>query len=1816
MYKYIFEKQNNKFLFKHKLKFLAGTNLEGKSESPKENLKTPDTPNDLQKLKQILGTLKTENDEVNLRKINSLKKEITSLENKYSNNEKISTQINKFKNTLSNFTDKPAATIGLLTEDYFKLEEALSKESVTQQTQQDLQTLNSKINFTKRPEKIDTNLLKPNTKVETTKRENLRTLNQNNNDLVISQKNLPEGHPFTTTGKSIQLKNNGVSRTYIEVIAPNGDKGFIIAESLKVSDQQKSETSKTTKPETVEPSTASTSPETSPKEKGWFSETISKSSASKPKETKEQKEETNTEKINRLTRSIGQYEATRFPNQNFHNPDYLKDLLKNNQVNDVDRGRIESSMQHLGVSYEEISDFIKNGLNTLPIYRLLESKPLPIEQEYKDLEKEFYISKEGIKLQEEIKKLEKSDKPQDKILLAQKQEEFTSKQRVYAETGYKENLNYYTKNKSSQSVLNGYIQTTRKLANSNNPDDQEQFRARYEKLESAYQLANTLKNLQILEATEINRDKIEDVDVGNMSKMILQWINNPNSKAKLSQDLKDTIKDKLDTGLFTKKDKNLLLLATIQLATNQNLAELKRGKKIIQTKDGLQINHLAFNNLELDKIAIGLAYGPKLEKGVWDKLFDKDNLTEVVHKLQSSSQFETAKRRMYYHEIKNEPEKANPYTHLNVIFDRNYYADITKTGDTYSTVTREDYNGRDKQKVENQSVLRKYSADLSQYQQILLEVEENGIINEDKLLNKFNELIQLGSLGVDMNEQLKASDKNHLKKIATLPLTKEDLQIGIGKSQIELIRHGIVYENLRNDFLKNSPKSPDKSLQKLGIPESQVNSTYAALTTALQYLGSGNIAVGKSLPAKDLGDGWSLKPTGAAGAYILENPQVTVAGGLQLKKTDKKSTFQVSLTGGLGVGREGVQAGVNVDTSRTEKITESLTVEIGAGGGLTIAGINVYGRIGFSKDNIGQNQDLRFQQGLESMNKEAKLTKEQITSLKGLANKSDLSPSDIQTAESFFPSLAEAIQKDPQLKEANPKDIAAFKKGYIETVLQAINNMSIEKAEGVNWSVALTPGVLITPVGPVPYLILGGGLEWGGETKVIKIFNPNTKLEESQMRELLQDQIQNQPNKSISLQANDVYAMHTIDGKTIVVKGTDKNIQNINIANKSESLNQLRSNSGIEFSETRQGYDGFYTAKLDDYAKNRADIKNAVNASQVKIFVDPSVKDHIDLLPNPNASQEDKGTFRVSFTERSIPDNLVILRETITYPSTKGGVNTEVKISFTTKEHPLTGSQIENSSNNSSYLAFNRFGEGTKHENKDNTKFNTLQTQGKFEYNKNISSEEAIQLGENSQYLLERSKKGLEKTTHTPTEKLDELVTALSAKPDLLKNLAELTVINIQKGKRVDLAKASQLIQSETSKLNIPQLSKEDYLYIYGNLMPNTYRSINNLPVKERETAINKLADSYVRDYVTSICETNTKPDGKKFTEQEKQTIINILSANSLVNNEVKKSLEASTVLTEKIGGPANTKNLNGFQMFTTAHRGNIRGLRNSQITPLMETDIIAGSLKKLNEDQKITPEDKQIINEFMLSMEDPIPSLDTTRLNFENLKNSEFQKQISETLQSKTAMLMMSMVPYTANGQSISLLGVLYGPETLTVINDIYKSIDTKSLSETINNDDSKLQTLKTLLTDIQKVHASHNSVNLLDFKGQPIEISTQHESAVALLGTCANPTYLHKRTLGATVNYQEGTLAAAKANKNIIFKNGPAQRDNMNQIGFATRVEAPKPKTPTPTPEPEKPNKTPGPNPKPKPEKPNTEFNTNNSETQEINSGRRERIQNNNNN
>jgi hypothetical protein len=1618
-----------------------------------------------------------------------------------------------------------------------------TKESVNKLTHEELNKLKNKIEQShikfanKESISYDQSIFKEGTVVEVNRNvENLR-----DGEKFKTQSRTKRGEQFILTGdyKVLEYSRNKQERVYWQIKDSEGKTNYILGESITPIKS----TTTTKKPDT--------SPEHKPEKNTETKTETQNPLAEKAKKTQESYLETPRRKLDRLSVSLTNYKPTRLENANFQNPDTLKNILKNDQVSDLERSKIENSMNALGINYTEIANILKENSNTLPLSELIIKTPIHSESEMKELREEFKVTTQGRAIQKEISKLEKSKNPEDKIKLTQKQTEFKSTQEAYAKQHYKEHLDYYRKNPSTKSILAGYIKKTQQLSLSNNSTDQAEFMIRYQKLKHISELANTLQNIKPKQNNNLNRDSIENIKLNNTAKKLTDWAEFNADRLNLSKEQIQNLKNNLSEKAFGAEETNLQILAMVQLATNQTLDELQSGLTIERKNGKLTINPDTLGATQLDRLTIGLAYTKGLDQSFFDRMLDKDNLTEAINTLQNSKSFTTAKRMMYYLELKDTQPSQKAYTHLNQIFDKNYSGNLSKKNDRYYTKTLEDSLGGSTIAVESTNILRRFTSDLSVYQNILAEVEVNGLVSEEKLISKFNQLIQLGILGAKMDEKLPKSEKLHLERLAknNLQISKEDFKNGLSSAQISLIRYGAVYEQIRDDFLKNSDRSPNKLLEKSKLTEGDPQAAYAALATALQYIENGNLAIGRDTDSIDLPNGFKLKGGGALGVYVLENPKVSLGGSLTIKKDlNKKNTFYISTGAGVGFGPDTLETGINTEIGLSSKSSETMTAEIAAGGGLTLAGINVYIRGGLKENRILKDQNERFAKGIEKSS-ERKLSKQEITYLKNLANQKELSEQDIASASKFFPSLEETIQSDPGLQKVSPQELANFKANYIQTILRQINNMSIEEAEGVNWNAALGVGALITPIGVIPYITLSGGVEWGGDTKIMKLYNPNKKLNEQQLRDQLRAALKEAPKGTkLQIVSESGYATN-IQGREVVVKGANEVVTNLEIGNPVNKLNTLRENTGLNFSTLRAPY--FLKASIDDYRKVREGI-NTAKSTKVNVYLDPALENHLKI-----DSQQGFGELQVKLLEGQIPDNIVILRETIVNPSTSGGTSTEVKISFTTRENLLTGSEIEQSANLNQYISYDKFGRPTTNTETNNLAYNKLQQNETVSYGKNFTQEEANKLAEYSDGLISRSTTKLESSTHKPTAKLDQLIDNLAKDTKLVEELAKLTIHNIENGQRVDHVAAAELIKTKLG-VEYKNLSKEDYLYVYGNLLPETFRSINSLTPSQRVEAINKLATQYVETYVKSLAKTHRKANGEKFTEAEQGVIIKNLSQHSKVKESFKISLLAPEVLLEGAGGSQNKLDLNGYNLYTTAHRQNLQGLRNSQITKVFENQIVKGSLTEFNSNSIPNQSERDLVNQFLHSLSEEIPSLDTNSVQPEALKNPEIRKQFEDILNSKTALLMMSTTPFKTNHQKISLLGAMYGPENLLLIEQIYEKMDKSNqlpIGMIINNPKA-FQVMKQLTSDIQEVHNSQGTVEFKTYKDSPIEIKVNEESGVVLIGKCANPTYLYKRTLETKLNIEETNPAAGKAKVTNIYNLKEARRENMNRIGASTKA------------------------------------------------------------
>lgn len=1797
-----------KFLMRHKKPklgqkaiFKAG----GPSNKPTGGSKTPEGPKNSpektehsKKLQQLVNTLSYSNNEnskkAKLRMTDKLIKDINELHPKndslHKNTKELRTLIERYINTGANgfkeLVDNKTSQITTQLDQLAIIKEG--KEVTYKLTRDRIEKFKNKvkqshIKFSKRESKeYDHSIYRGGTVVEVSKTENLR---DENTFKAIRKAKKGENLILTGDYKILEFEENKTERVYWETVDQNGKLYYVLGESinpLKEKDVDNKTLSKlhtelANSKEKGQPNPnapldpARKTPEPTP-EVGT-AHTPKKAPAATPEigtaHTPEKMDETPKQKMDRLKGALTSYKETQLRNKNLENPNYLKDILKNDQLSDLQRNKIENSMNDLGISFGQLSTIISENGNKLPLDTLIKAVPLNTESEMAELRKEFLLSTDAQKLKVEITQLKKSKSPEDKIKLSQKLEEFRSKQEAYAKEGYANFMDYYQKSPSYKSVLKGYIQKTEKLSADKSEDSQIEFEARYKKLQRIYELASTLQTLDVRESTLVTRDNIEDIDTSKAIPLIKKHARTNASRLGLNNERIANLEKNLESEAFGAEERNLYLTALLQLSTNKNIDELRRSAVIQGSKNKLSLSLENLNQLQKDKLILGLAHSESISKGFLDNVFDTDNLTETLHTLQNSKSFSQAKKIMYYHELKSISDTQRGYTHLNQIFDRNYTGNLSKANDRYYTKTMEDSIGGTNIEVESTNVIRRFSSDLSQYQNILQEVEVNGVIDPNKLQTKFNQLIKLGVLGIKFDEKLPKAEKLHLERLAKgeLQVTAEDFKTGLTSAQISLIRYGTVYEQLRNEFLKSSPKSPNRLIEKAGFSETDPQATYSALSTALQYIENGNLAVGGDGTIAKWGEGWTLKGGASVGVYVLENPKVSTGASLTIKKETKEGNkFYLSAGTGFGVGPDTVNTGANLEIGVSTKINETMTVEYAAGGGLIIGGVNVYIRGGLKENNILKDKNQRMASGLEKV-AEKKLSKEEIKYLKTLASKPNLTKEDIAKAAPYFPGLEEALKVDPKLRSLPIEQLEVFKSNYIQTILTQLNNMTTEQAEGVNWNAAIAVGVLF-PFGPtvaIPYIIPMAGLEWGGNTKVMKLYDSKNQLTEAQLKQQLRESLKSMPTgTNLQIISESGYAAN-INGKEVVVKGANETIQNLEISNPIDKLNALRSNTGIEFSKMNGP---FLRAKIDDFQKLRQGL-DAPNATKVNLYIDPALEKTFKL-----GHMDGLGEFGIKMLDGQIPDNLVILRESITTPSTSGGSTTEVKISFTTRENLLTGSEIENSSSLFDYISLNKYGRPEVNRDENNLSFNRLKINESLSFNRNFTKAESQLLAEYSDSLIARSSIELQKNTHTPTEKLDKLIDKLLDKEEILKKLATLTVNRIEKGKRItpkDREAAFKLIESEAKAAGFTSLEASDYIYIYGNLLPDTFRPINKLAPKDRVEAINKIATQYVEDYVRAFTKNTLKPNGERFTEEETQIIIKNLSKHSAVKDSFKASLLTSEVTLEGAGGSQNKLGLNGYELFTTAHRRNVKGLRNSEITQVFENKIVKGSLTKFDTNTIKNEKERNIVNQFLHSMSEQVPAVDTNDFTMENLKDPEFKEKIKQVLNSRTALQLMSTTPFSSEGKKVSLLGAMYGPEALMHIENFYNRMDKLGSTPTglLVHEGPMKEAISALIKDIQKIDRAQGKVKLETFKGDPLEINIKEESGVVLIGKCANPTYIYQRKLSSKLDVRSTTPAAAKANASRLYKLGKATRENMSRIGFATKLSAtpkpPEPKVPS---------------------------------------------------
>jgi hypothetical protein len=1525
-----------------------------------------------------------------------------------------------------------------------------------------------------------------------------------------------------------------------------------------------------------------------------FAQQSPKETTSKPREAAQNKPQTKTEqpKETPITSSIEEAEAWAKNHETVavNPPKNLKYAIDQEQIPYQARVTINETLNKYGITISQFQDMMKG--NKLSLNQLLRTTISENDSDYKAIAARFN-DPEAQELEKEIQELQAKAKEVNEggirynsiqRRIDRKQNKIERKKQQFVESEIQK-LN-----------VQDYTSTTAVLEDFDDPNQAQDVQRRHNKIKDLVDLQKTMASLGNFEQNQANLtgknleqskknlspDKIEFAEIDpQLEKSLLNKLNN--NEWREANNISDAQAKNLEK--IIKKDQNSLILLSTLIYSEGNFSEANGKAFYSYSKPGKEGAILRPGNFNEDNFLelLNLVSTGLYSNGTLRQNERINNLSEANYLIQNSPNYSAVRQAAYRNQLEKTPalynnesrEQLRLQAHLQRILDTNITGPYSVEKGIFdqervSTQSQVDYMGGATQSYENPSTI-KGKSELSLYNDLVDQISNGDQLDKSKFESKMQELMELGKIGMFYDPSIDKSYRDKLKAIESPYVGGTQGEL-LSPQAVTLIRYGLIYEDLYENFTK-SDRSPDKKFEQAGINNPQM--VYPAIAEALTVIETQNLtnlSVGSS-KEKELGNGFSLEFAGAASASVpveikefkIKHPSFGAGGAITLSKdlSDKFTWNVLRVSGGTELKTDKI-ANISlhgaVETGFDYKADEytSLGAGVNAGIGklLFIDGVPVP-TLNFTlsgeRRGIDKAEDDMYYTNVEKLRGSAsELSPEGKAIMQKLRNGEDINKAEINTLEKELPFLREPFENDPKLQNISPDLVFEYQKAILVTMTQRLENISTEEARGLNVGVSFTVGTIIGT--GVPYFIPTVQFEWKGR-RVEKIQTlSNASIQDQTVIDELKAQSKNL-SKGETLEFTTQSGIFIIDdkGEINILKPTEE-LSEIQGANYEKKLQSLRQQTGLNFQRTETN--GKYKVSSDDF-KLRQNVESKVQKSEeLEIHIDPILKESIQIQGTGN------GEFSLEFKDGKIPDNLLILREDRILPTTLGKANSFSKISFTTSERALTGSELTNLKGQESFYRMNKQGDLIT-EKIDNSLNRNEGTPDTLDYTQTLSPEEIQELANNSEYILSRTSERINQ--HRPKAELDRIVKKLTGDKATLEKLAEYTTRQLDRGEDIQVGKAIDLIKQSAGE--DVSLNKEDLIYILGQVNPYTFRSINELTPTEREQAAEKLAKQYVSEYVTSLAENGyvRKSNGEKFSTAEQQSIINVLQAHSGLKESFRDNvLKEGNVVTEQIG-TGKYQNLEGAILLTTAHRGKMRGLRQTIVSRVNPTEIIKDSYTDLNK-EGIPASQLNLVKEFLVGIHDSIVPVENLK-SYEDLTEKS-KAAILRTLSSKTAMLMTNIRAFQDNGREIALIGLMYGPKNLEAINKFYQSVDSNSQFPDLSNPE-EFQAIMQFVNDIQKVHNTYDGqVTFEDMNGNPVEINLETEAGVVLIGNCANPTYVYNRKMTANTQLSTPELGAARAKSTAgSFQQGKSKA-KLRRIGFGTKLE-PQPKTvPTETP------------------------------------------------
>ncbi len=1320
------------------------------------------------------------------------------------------------------------------------------------------------------------------------------------------------------------------------------------------------------------------------------------------------------------------------------------------------------------------------------------------------------------------------------------------------------------------------------------PEQQQELARRAEVFEALDHLVYELSHLSEGDETILNPDYVTDVE--------------------FSDDLRNQLD--LRGGEFRggKDEFGVLAVYTYLFGPLESIVNEMPGVRATTDGDGRQtviVESLSPDHLQtLQRVLESFPEIERLNIGVRGRR----SLTRALEKLRSDEDFAAFRAENYRfsldRSVGNRNDNQVALTHLRAIFD------INDTGPTFrqhrhslSTWEIEFENGEGS----NEDFLDRRNSQFSRYRWILddpsIFTYENGQrqINLDTLAQRLSTLAEQGKTILFMNRDLAEEQREQYREVNTY-FTSADLRSNtpMPEELRYLIQYGALNEGMLEQALneaqeiapQQTPLYEDfhRQLVENGVDQSEIP---RLIRSAEQFMIGALRNENGELDGLEAGVSRTFA-MGRDGRFRI-GPSAGVS-------TDGDVVLGINLSGDLIDAERGRLYAESFVGTRNEilnpidggipgyRIAIGGQADLGQRGWFIAAEIGAVGAlIPYGNLEIGRSTDALVRREFERDGDMGDVSPDTFLAIRNGQEVTD------ELATQILAELGPDHPINDAINQAPIEMRAGVAREFVRMFALEKSNDALRDADGATLAAGLTV-YGVPPVAYVPYIRIG----WLGRERSFYSVQDNVSNAQDRISHRLMMQQIAQQNETSSRTGSYTIVSESgdyisYDGETGVREtsfGTHAILGNINTSNGAETLNSAQEVHGLNFDRVETTAGPAYEFSIIDIADREFDSGLGTN---FELLVDPSSGAMVEAIG--------QNRFRLRFltnTQGYAPRNFAITRSEIIQPFGSDTIR-EVSLTFSnraTTPQMLRGnphasrirvdeSGITRSTQN--VLAYSRTEsysemQGTAGFDSQDWELGYPDPVGFNSYIERTSPQELTAAVDATRELKGIVGSDRLEESYQPHRAVQLLVTKIQNDEAFMQNLAEQTTLTLSDGSPASYRAVVESINSQLPDL--PDfaefaeytLSDADIQYILGRTIPGTFLDLTNSRFEGRrseevERVIEVIFRSHLEQILDNPLYNQHYVNGAlvEYTQAEKETIIDYLTGTALDNaDSIANNIEAMT-------GVPFSPTLDGYELFTTAALNRMGeesyGLREFLIGPHTGMEYVEGSRTEYQAQGEL------IIVDFIYGLYNPVMPTSIEGLSAE---------QTFDILNSEIAMNLLGMTIGEVNGDAISLLNELYGPEGVRVISRIYSQMREGSFNLTLEQlDGFERNVLRHFLTTVVylRANAIQNqftgnvpSITTLDGSNS-IYVNLEIETGSVLILPCGNITlYAGQRMTTETPRHIRSRLSSTFA-RTTVLGDQITQRPERGltiSVPFVARPDRP-PEEPEPEPEPEIPEEEP---------------------------------------